>query len=143
MIFDNADKVYLGNTEVDKVYQGTNLIYEKQSGTTLTEIECYLNSNKVIKESYGNSITYVYEGEFNKTYKVKKMLSARFRCAIDSQISDTSRKIIGYVANDSGTEITISTDATRKYVYIFGWSNNDTEITADQIKSSITVEEVS
>ena len=141
MIFDNADKVYLGSTEVDKVYQGSSEIYSK--GLQLTEIECYLNSNKVYKESYGNSITYVYEGELNSTYKVKKMLSARFRCAIDSVISDSNRNIAGFTSNDSGTEITISTDATRKYVYIFGWSNKDTGITANQIKSSITVEKIS
>lgn len=138
-----AKAIRKGTTEIKKVYAGANLIYEKQSGPTLTEIECYLNSNRVYKESYGNSITYVYEGDFNKTYKITKMLSARFRCAIDSGISNTNRAITGYVANDSGTEITISTDATRKYVYIFGWSNKDTGITANQIKSSITVTKVS
>lgn len=141
MIFDNADKVYLGNTEVNKVYQGSSEIYSK--GLQLTELECYLKSNRVYKESYGNSITYVYEGELNSTYKVTKMLSARFRCAIDIGISDSNRAINGFISNDNGTEITISTDSTRKYVYIFGWSNNDTGITANQIKNSIRVEKIS
>ena len=141
MIFDNANKVYLGSTEVDKVYQGSEEVYSKE--LQLTEIECYLNSNKVYKEDYGNSITYVFEGKLNSTYKVTKMLSARFRCAIDSVISDSSRNITGFTQNDNGTEITISTDATRKYVYIFGWSNKDTGITANQIRSSITVTKVS
>lgn len=141
MIFDNADKIYLGSTEVDKVYKGSSEIYSKE--LQLTEIECYLNSNRVYKEDYGNSITYVYEGEPNSTYKVTKMLSARFRCAVDNQISDTSRAINGFTKNDGGTEITISTDGTRKYVYIFGWSNKDTGITANQIRSSITVEKIS
>ena len=138
-----AKAIYKGTTEIKKVYAGSNLIYEKSSGPTLTELECYLKSGRVVKEDYGNSITYVYEGDFNKTYKVTKILSSRFRCAIDNQVSDVSRGVRNYIDNSAGTEITISTDATSKYVYIFGWSNNDTEITADQIKSSITVEEVS
>lgn len=135
-----AKAIYKGTTEIKKVYAGANLIYS--SSPQLTEIECYINNGRVYKEDYGNSITYVYEGDFNKTYKITKMLSARFRCAIDSQISDTNRTITGFTKNDSGTEITISTDATRKYVYIFGWSNRDTGITADQIKNSIEIEEV-
>ena len=136
-----AKAIYKGTTEIKKIYAGANLIYS--SSPQLTEIECYLNNKRVYKEDYGNSITYVFEGKLNSTYKVTKMLSARFRCAIDSVISDSNRNIAGYTANDSGTEITISTDATRKYVYIFGWSNKDTGITADQIKDSITVKKIS
>ena len=92
-----------------------------------------------IRTSTGTKLLYI-SCKPNTTYTISKIVSSRFRVATTNVIPEASVSTYGYITNDTGTTVTITTNSTAKYLCVYYKNTSDT-LTTQQILDSIQIEE--
>lgn len=125
---------------VEKVYPLTlpvaNL-FDKNNANTLG---CTINYTYQKLATSANAKTLYIPCLPNTTYTVSKILSARFIVATTANTPSANEPIMGYINNDTGTVITITTDSTSAYLCVYYFLNGTDTLTEEEILNTIQIE---
>lgn len=98
------------------------------------------SQKKVTSPSYDDKTTYI-SIESSATYKVTKISGSRFVIATCSTEPVVGTSVTAYVHDFTGTELTITSGVSDRYLLIYYYSNEDS-ITEEEMRKSIVVTKV-
>lgn len=133
-----ARSIYLGTNKIYKVYFGNIKIYDafKKFGGYLS------TAGKYSVEAINRSATLVFLGKPNKTYKIKRKASTRFRGGVyNSDTLPAGANVSNFVSNDTGSELLITTTTNNYYVVVYYWTSSMIE-TENEMYNDLRIEEV-
>jgi hypothetical protein len=77
----------------------------------------------------------------NSQYTVSRIAGQRFRVATSTNIPSPSSALNNVITDDTGSEITISTQANDNYLVVYYWNDGAHTYTAEQLEASMQIEE--
>ena len=101
-------------------------------------LNAFFNAGVITSSSSGSKCVYI-PCEADTTYTMSKVASARFQVAYSNTLPAINGSILGTIVDHTGTEITITTGSSAKYLVAFVYTNTDTK-TFDEILDSIQIE---
>lgn len=121
------------------IKKGKNLFNKSTAPILNTYVQ---TSDNTFVGGYAATRSTYIEIEPNTTYTISKQAGKTFRVATCTDTPVSGGKILSTTANHTGTEITITTEANAKYLFI-NYYNTDNGDTAgeDVIKDSILIEQ--
>lgn len=128
------NKLILDKESTQKTTIGKNL-FDKDNANVLNG---FFNAG-TITSSENAKIVYI-SCEANTIYTMSKVESARFQLAYSNSTPSVNGSVLGTIANNSATSITITTGSEAQYLVAYIYSSSDT-LTLQEILNSIQIEE--
>ena len=116
--------------------EGKNL-FDKDNATT---INISIQANNLATSSSSNARTTYMKIQPNKTYTISKTASQRFIVATSKVTPASNISLLQAITNNTGTNITITTDSEARYLLIYFFLNGTDTKTQEEIYDTIQVE---
>ena len=111
-------------------------LFDKDNADTLN---AYFSSVGTIT-STSNVKTLYISCNPNETYTISKIASSRFRVLTTDVLPALGVSGAGFISNDTGTSITITTSSNAKYLCVFYYNGATDTLTEEEIRNSIKIE---
>ena len=119
------------------LYLGVENLFDKSNSsqilTAFFSAESQISSTSNVKTLYISCLG-------NTTYTISKTVSTRFRVMTTTTTPTVGVNGSGYIANDNGSKITITTGSGAKYLCVFYYNGNSDTKTEEEIRNSIQIE---
>lgn len=126
---------YNGNT-LQETNDGRNL-FDKDDSTL--QLQGFL-TDSIFRTASANIITICLPVDPSTTYTVSKVLSARFAIASCPSIPVNNSPVNNYVANNTGTVLTLTTSSSDHYLLAYVYSSQYDTLTLDDILETVQIE---
>lgn len=114
---------------------GKNLLDKSSASASL---EGYFN-NVNVSLNAGTRMAYIPCLQ-NTTYTVSKIKSKRFAVATTTVVPDAGVAVSGFISDNFGTSITITTDSSAKYLCVFYYLSTSDTLTPQEILDTLQIE---
>lgn len=114
---------------------GKNLLDKSSASASL---EGYFN-NVNVSLNAGTRMAYIPCLQ-NTTYTVSKIESKRFAVATTTVVPDAGVAVSGYISDNTGTSITITTGSSAKYLCVFYYLSTSDTLTPQEILDTLQIE---